>query len=201
MQGSELFPKIRDIHPHHSDFRFAVIPPDFFQEAFRGDQAPGIGHEQLHHLKLLVGQPEGAGGGGEDKGCPVQGDVSQLEQGVRLNRLGSGHGPDTGQQLPGVEGLGEIIVGPGIQPQHLVVNFGFGGEKQHGNPASPAAQLTEHRDTVFYGHHDIQNHPIVVVGLQIRQCGLPVKNRIHRIVVPLQYGSQGLGKSLLILCQ
>lgn len=106
-----------------------------------------------------------------------------------------------GQQLPGVERFGEVIVGPGIQPQHLVVNFGFGGKKQHRNPVSPATQFSEHRDAVFFRHHDVQNHPIVVVGLQILQCGLPVKNRIHRIVVPLQYGSQGFGKGLLILGQ
>lgn len=100
-----------------------------------------------------------------------------------------------------MEGLGEVIVGPGIQPQHLVVNFGFGGKKQHRNPVSPAAQLSEYRDAVFFGHHDIQNHPIVVVGLQILQCGLPVKNRIHGIVVPLQYSGQGFGKGLLVLGQ
>ena len=116
----QLFSEAGDVDPYHADLGFAVIAPDLFHQPFGGDQVAGVLHQQLQDLELPVRQPEAAGGGRELIGALIQGDIAHLQHRAGLAGLGPGYGPDACQQFPGMERLGEIVIGTAVQSQHLV---------------------------------------------------------------------------------
>lgn len=161
----------------------------------------GVAHEQLQHLELLVGQAQAARGGGELKGSPVQGDVAHRQAGGGLVGLLPGHGPDAGQQLLAGEGFGQVVIGPAVQAQHLVLHLRLGRQQQHRQAVSPLAELAQHVNAVHLGHHDVQDGPVVVAGVEIIQGLLAVVDRVHLVVILPQQHRHRPGKRLFVLCQ
>ena len=62
--------------------------------------------------------------------------------------------PHSGNNLPQVEGLGDIIVSPGFQTVELVLHSPSGGEHDDGNPVT----LGEHSADIHTA--DIRQHPV-----------------------------------------
>ena len=167
-----------------------VIAPDLLQEGLLGD-VPGAGlHEKAHDVEFPGGQahftfrPEDAGG-------QVQLGVAAAEQ-IHLIALASQEGPDAGQQFPAVEGLGQVVVGAGIQALDAVHHVGFCGEHQDGDGAVVAAQLPGHLITVHAGEHHVQDHQIVDAQLGILEARIAVKSGLHFIAPGAQHGRHGL---------
>lgn len=90
------------------------------------------------------------------------------------------HGPDPGQELGGGEGLGQVVVRPGVQPLHPLGDLGAGGEEEGGGGDPLPAQLLQDLDPVQPRHHNVQHQAVVLHGLGIGE-GLPsVGHPIHR---------------------
>ena len=86
-----------------------------------------------------------------------------------LQQPGSGGGsapaqyrPDAGDHLHHPEGLGEIIVRPGVQTHHLVVLRPLGGSHDDGNPGGGrvGSQGFQDSDAVLVGQHDVQQNQL-----------------------------------------
>ena len=154
----------------HVGFRLTVQAPHRLQKSLRGDQPRRAAQEQLHHLELLVGQHDTPAGRGQLECGAVQNGVPHAQQDALLHLQVPGHGTDAGQQLRGGEGLGQVVVGPAVQPQHLVLHLALGGEQQHRHPAARRPEPTQHGQAVQLGHHDVQDGGVVVPGLQVRSA-------------------------------
>ena len=89
------------------------------------------------------------------------------------------------QQLPHIKGLGQIIVGSGIQPSDFVVDFRLGGEQQYRCGIVRFSHLDEHRNTVHHRHHNVQNRSIIKPAEQIVQRVVAVIHRFCRIMILL----------------
>ena len=76
--------------------------------------------------------------------------------------------PHTADELQNAEGLGEVIVRPGIQPFHNVQLAVFCGDQQHGQSLGGAvgAQGLQNLNAAFTGQHPVQNHKIRLILLQ-----------------------------------
>lgn len=96
-------------------------------------------------------------------------------------------------------GHGEVVVGAGVQPQHLVVHLGFGGEDQHRNGVALLPQGAQHRQSIHFRHHQIQDEGVVVSRLQVLQGLLAVINRIGGVIVFFQQGNDRPGQGAFIL--
>ena len=74
-------------------------------------------------------------------------------------------GADPGKDLDGVEGLGDVVVRPHIEPQHLVGILALGSQQDDGYVAF-LPQLGGGGDAVHLRHHDIHEDEmeLVLVG-------------------------------------
>ena len=118
---------------------------------------------------------------------------------IHDHRAGAaGHGVDPGQQLLRVEGLGEIVVRPGVEPRHPVGDGAAGGEHQrrHGDALRP--QLPHHGEAVQLGQHHVQQQIVCEVP-GVVQRGLPVAHHIRDVTGFLQYVLQRVGQGYLVL--
>lgn len=74
------------------------------------------------------------------------------------------HGADPQHQFPGGEGLGDVVVGTDLEPEHPVGLLTERGEHDHRQvgqlPPDPAADL----EAVDAGHHEVEDHEIGALG-------------------------------------
>ena len=113
----------------------------------------------------------------------------------------AGHGSDTGHQLSGGKGFGEIVVGSHVQAGHLVLHLGLCGEYKHRNRIALLTQPPQDLQAVQLGHHNIQNQRVVVAAVQKIQGLLAVVHRIHGVVVFLQQSGNSPGQGTLVFRQ
>ena len=71
-------------------------------------------------------------------------------------------GPDPGQHLHRHKGLGDVVVGPHVEAQHLVLGFGFGREQDDGH-IGKLPDLCRSGNAVHHRHHHIQQHQMDVL--------------------------------------
>ncbi|MNI31436.1 hypothetical protein D3C73_853220 [compost metagenome] len=76
------------------------------------------------------------------------------------------HGLDTGHQLFGREGLGDVVVGAGFQAVNLVLLGTLGGQHddRHGAGALVIAQLARHGQAGSAGQHPVQQDQVGQFG-------------------------------------
>ncbi len=111
------------------------------------------------------------------------------------------HRADSGEELPHVEWLYQIIIRSEIQSPDPVVNLGFCSQKQRRRRHTLRPQLLQHGHPVHLRHHDIQNHPVVRTDSGILQGILPIVNRIDGIPGVFQNGAERTGQFLLVVRQ
>ncbi len=70
------------------------------------------------------------------------------------------HGPDASHEFIGIEGLGEIIVGSGIQAEDTVLLLDAGRQENYREIFAPT-QLLENGKAVEDGEHDVEDDEIV----------------------------------------
>ena len=63
------------------------------------------------------------------------------------------------QHLEG-ERLDDVVVGAGLQPQHLVGGRILRCEHEHRQPVVGRAQPPQHLQPVDAGHHDVEDHQV-----------------------------------------
>src|SRR5699024_190106 len=123
----------------------------------------GIGHEQMQYGVFRGGQGRRLSFHGDGFGPVVQGNAADGDLSGGGFRTAAQPGipaqlrADPGQHFHGNKGLGDIVVGAYIQPQHLVLGFGFGGEQNNGhvgNLPDPGGG----GDAVHDGHHHVQQN-------------------------------------------
>ena len=93
--------------------------------------------------------------------------------------LAAGDRVDAGEQFAGIEGLGEIVVRPDVQPQHLVADLRFCGEHQHGRGDLFPADGLQKGDSVHFRHHDVEDDDVVEIRHGVVVTVLPVVNRFR----------------------
>ena len=134
-----------------------------------------MGHEQAQDVVLDGGEGHRLPVHRHLLGRVVQGDGAYGEQAGALVRPAQGGVPPQlalhpGDDLQGVEGLGDVVVRPDVQSQDLVRVLTFGGEEDDGDVA-PLPQLGGGPDAVQLGHHDVHENQVDLV-LFHRQQGL-----------------------------
>ena len=80
-------------------------------------------------------------------------------------------GAHPGLDLHDLERLGDIVHGPQLEPTGLVLDLVQGGDKDHRDIAGPFVRFQSgaHLVPVYIGHHDVEQHQVDIVLLQILQ--------------------------------
>lgn len=126
----------------------------------------------------------------------------QVSEGQLLGHhlpLAAGEGPDPGQQLGGVKGLGHVVVRPTVQALHFVGDLVTGGEHEDGSGHVGGAEAAGHLQPVQLGQHHIQDDDIVLGGERIIQAVGTVVDLVHLIFLLCHDLGQGLRQPDLVL--
>src|SRR4051812_46357232 len=140
--------------------------PDVLEQHRAGDDAPLVADkifEQLEFARQQWDLPAAAAGTACDQ---VDGEVADPQHGL----LGDGFAAaaqclKTRKKLDEGERLDEIIVAPGAQAAHAVIDLAERGDDQEGCCDTVIAQLPHHGDAVDVGQHAVDgDHGIVARG-------------------------------------
>ena len=132
------------------------------------------------------------GGGVDDE--PAQGDDVRGGQVVGLTQPG----PDTSHEFLGLEGFGDVVVGPGLQPGDDVCSLRTSGEHDDRHPAG-ASDVSTHLDAVAAGQHEVEQDEVgAETGAGVEGVGTVVAP-VGDVTLPLQDDLHHLGKCGVIV--
>ena len=98
----------------------------------------------------------------------------------------AGEGAEPGEELLERERLGEVVVGPGIEAAHAVLDRVAGGEHQHGRPPALGPQGVAHGEPVGLGDHGVEHDGVVVLLAGRPQRLVPVAGDVDRVALALE---------------
>ena len=169
-----------------------VRSPDPGQQQLAGHGLAGVAEEELQKLALPLG--EGAGGAGAPEGAElgVQLQVPHRKAPGALPLDGAaGEGADACQQLLGGEGLGQVVVGPGVQAVHAVGYAVQGGDHQDGGGEPLFPQPGHHADPIQPGQHPVQQNEVIGVLEGEVEPVVPGVGKVHDMALLLQMNIDG----------
>ncbi|KIX78571.1 hypothetical protein SF12_08360 [Streptomyces sp. MBRL 601] len=146
-----------------------VGAPDPVDELHPGQHASGVAQQHLQEVELLERQVDLAAGDGDHVPVDVHPHRAGL-QGLRYGLLrfapAAQHGADAGDQLARGEGLGDVVVGPYLQPDDLVDLAVLGGDHDHRHVGA-AAQLAADLGAGESGQHQVEQDQVGAVALEL----------------------------------
>ena len=147
---------------HH---RIAVhdhISPHMAVKLLFGKNLPRMVQKQLHHDIFLAAQGDFHSVFFQAHGIAViYKGAGHLSLRILLNGfVAADEGFDFRAQHHRIEGLGNIIIRPQLQPVKGIVLLGAGAEDHDGDIILFLPQLLHHREAVHSSQHDIQQHQI-----------------------------------------
>jgi hypothetical protein len=95
-----------------------------------------------------------------------------------------------GQQFVHAEGLGDVVVGAGVQRLDLLVGGVPGGQHQDRH-AGPAAQAPDHLDAVHVRQAQVEDDHIGVAGGGELEGGGAVVGRVDLVLARLEVDHEG----------
>jgi len=204
-----------DVHVDGALLDEDVVAPDAVQQLRARVHAVGVPHEEVQQAEL--GRPDAqlARTFPVRVVCPARATlVQQTVRGrvqpqraerhrllQRLRRLAPQHGAHARQQLPGREGLGEVVVGAGIEPAHLVRLLGARGQHDDGQRtrACVLAPAPRELQAALPGQHPVQQHQVGQRAADLRLCLHGVRGLPHLVAGVAQRQGDQLGDRRLVL--
>ena len=104
----------------------------------------------------------------------------------RSRRAVRDHAIDLDQQLFVIPGLGEIIVGAGLERVHGHFHRTVGGDHENRSFRIALANLAEHFHAGTVRHHEVQQNQVVVAGFGLWQTLGAVWRQVHVVAFNAQ---------------
>ena len=183
-----------------------VVPHQLIDLA-GGEHPAGVLHQQEKDVVLDGGEADPLPVHGDRFGPVIQRDAAVGEQGgiglpAALLAAQAGVAPelalDPCDDLDGIEGLGDVVVRPDVQPQDFVAVLALGGEQDDGHVAA-LPQLGRGADAVQAGHHHVQQDQIHRLALRQAQALQPVVGLHGGIALAGQVDVQGRDDVLVVV--
>ncbi len=171
---AQLLAQVADVHVHHALAHHHVAAPGLGQQRVAGHHPPGPPHQRHQDVELDARQLHVAAGLRDAPRGHVDGEAGHGDLLIdRVRPRAAQHGPQARQQLPGAEGLGEVVVGAQLEAHHPVGLVAAG--RQHDDRHRGArADAAAHLQAVEAGHHHVQQHRVEGALLQRGQALRPV---------------------------
>ncbi len=136
--------------------------PDFAKKLRVGDDLAAMAEEEAQELVFPGGEGDGRAGAGDPAGGKVDLDVAETgDRGLRGARGGRAAKQDAqaGEQLAAAEGLGEVIVGAGVEGGDFLRFLVADGKDEDGK-RGPLAEAAEDLKAVGVGQPEVEDDGI-----------------------------------------
>ena len=188
--GAELLADARDEHFDGVRIAVEVLIVDMLDEFGPADHLALVVHEVGEELVLLSGELDRLAVLGDLAGARIEADVTGDELGRGISRRAANECAQACDQLLGLERLGEVIVGAGVEPCDLVRPAVACGQHQHRHLAAFLAPAVEHGEPVDLGQAEIEDHRVVILGRAEVMAVLAVGGEVDRIAGALERRAQ-----------
>ena len=186
----------------------AASTPHRVHEVAPAERPAGRAHQQLHHLELVGGRStsrastrnswrSGSSSSGPCSSRPVSPPAGRPRSAPDPIRPPQER-PDAGDQLAHAEGLGQVVVGADLEPQHPVDLVGARGEHQH-RRRGLGAEGSQHRQPVETRQHPVEHHQVRSAGAMELQRGHAVGGAQDVVPVRAQLTGDDLGQIVGVL--
>ena len=188
---AQLLPQLADEDPQVVGVPLVRLAPDGAQQLLVRDDAPGMHRQVAQQLELLARQVHRLAGDADGVARLVDHQLAHLDHRRRRVgcRPGAQQGAHAGQQLGHAEGLGHVVVGPGVQRRHLL-RLGLAHREHQHRHRRPLAQRPHHGLAVAIRQPEVEHHQLRPLGGGQRQAGGAVGGLQHGIAVGLQRDAQ-----------
>src|ERR1017187_6355176 len=172
--------------------------PDVLHDHGAAEGAALIAHHVFEDAEFLGGEVDGFGAADHLAANAVEGELGHL-QAFGGGLAAAQQSADAGQELDEGEGLDQIIVGALFQALDAILEGAAGAQDQYRRPGFAVADLFQNLQTVHVGEHAVQNHQVVIGGVNALQRGAAGKYRIHRVSSAFQAPAEEVGDALFVL--
>lgn len=168
-----------------------MVAPYLVEQLSAGMHPFRVGHQEMQQAELGRAEVHRIAVGGEAVGGRVEAQAADLD-GVLggLRGAAAQHGLDAGHQLAGREGLGDVVVGAGLEAGHLVLLLAAGGEHDERDAAGAllAAQALGELDARHAGQHPVEQDQVGQGVADDALARLGVTGTQHVVTGPRQVG-------------
>lgn len=144
--------------------RVVVVVPDVFAELGPVEDPARRAHEAGEEGELPAGEGDVLGAAADLAGEEVDREIGCREEAGVVAGAAPEDGVETGDELVGVEGLRQVVIGAEVQAFDAFVEGGAGGEEEDGDRAAELADLAEDAEAIATGEHDVQDQGIEGAG-------------------------------------
>src|SRR5256886_11877659 len=193
--------KTLDVNLNQVGKRIKSFVPNMFRDLGSAHRPINVACEVVEQGKFLSGKldsvvrsPNAAGPSVEHKVC----NMNRLPPHLGATPQQCTH---SGEELVKVKGLAQIVVGPGVESLHPVVDSVTRGKHQDGYSRTARSQVFADLDSVFPGQHHIQQDEVVIVNTGLVERGLSIGRNVDSVGLLAKAFRQDLGCIGLVLDQ
>src|ERR1051326_5562215 len=143
--------------------------------------AAGVVHQIREQPIFMRGELYGGAVDADPSGAGVEAHRPAVELALRVAGRTAQQRADARQHLFEMERLGDVVVGPRVEPLDLLAPAIARGQDQHRHGAAGAAPILEHRNAVRLGQADVENHGVVGFGLADILAFLAVEGAVDHV--------------------
>src|ERR1035441_7247677 len=176
----DLAAQVAYVDVHDVGEPVVVHIPDVLHDHRAAEGAALVAHHVFEDAEFLGGEVDGFGAADDLAANAIEGELGHL-QAFGGGLAAAQQGADAGQELDEGEGLDEIIVGALFQALDAILEGAASAQDQHWGAGFAVANLFQNLQTVHVGQHTVQNHQVVIGGVNALQRGAAGKYRIHRV--------------------
>ncbi len=182
-----------------------ILAPHLVQDVRAAHHLARPLHEQLEDHAFLHAQLEGALGPFAAEVVEVHPvaseDLAAADLPALVPGLAAQDGPHAQQQLAHLEGLAQVVVGPGFEAVDAVVVRVLGGEEEDGREVLGLAHLLADGEAVHARQHHIEDHQVEGLGQDLLQGLITPGDPGAGQALQLQVELDALGEAELVFHQ
>ena len=196
---AELLAQVGDVHVDRALAHHRVAAARLAEERVARHHAPGPPRERHEEVELHPRELDALPRHARLAAREVDDDGARAELGGGAAGLRAAEdGAEAREELPGGDGLREVVVGAELEAHHPVGLVAAGREHEDGDVA-PRADAAAHLEAVEAGHHHVEEDGVVAAPLEHGEAAAPVGGVRRRDVVLREVGGDELGEAGVVV--
>jgi len=195
-----LLAQVAHVHVQRARRGLEVVPPDLAVDGVAREHQPDVEQQQLAQVELCLGEIEGPVTPPRQARRRVEPHVTDLQHLADPRNAGAPQQrPQPGRQLGHGVGLDQVVVGPGVEPDHAVADLVARRQHQDRQVRVRGPQVPAGRQTVEVRHHHVEDHQIGTGAAGRLERQHPVGHRLHVVALEAQAPDQRLAYASVVL--